>query len=465
MLAGSHSVDVHQVKTVASALYARGSVHESVALIRGARAREPGERAYDELLETMLAGRPIERSPTVELDLSLVDGWIRQGMLVEALALLGGTTLGTAETGQEWANLLGELLAPVPVDAEDTLVQMHTQLLSGGAAVALTLLEDRAKGEPRLPAWATRRLELLRWMLLDNAKAVERDEAPYGDAPTELARCIREPLGRRNIRAAAKAAEAFAAMHPESADARRVAEAFANLIAEIESQAEQAKEQTRTIPMYGPPAAAMQLRMGNLAVAGQVYERLIDENPEMDGLRLLLADVNAVLAAVDGRPVSDELLGENTMQVALPDGDRDEPALVLDLSDDDLPEDLVIPNTSVTETPERRAQRAAEAAVDAENTIPHPPEPPPREESGLVAVKNDYEDGPTLQTPSVDTSAAELEAQGRFGEAEQLYRALSGADPTNTRWRESAARCRKLRLGAAVGDASDVLVRQIVRIK
>lgn len=447
VLAGSQSVDVHQVKTVACVLYRRGSVYEGIALVRGARARAPEERGYDALLQQMLAGEALEQNPTVELDLALVDGWIRQGMLVEALALLGGTSLGSQETGQEWANLLGELLAPVPVDAEPTLVEMHRQLSSGGAAVALTLLEDRAKQDPPLPAWALRRLELLRWMLLDNAKSAEPDETPYGDAPTELARCIREPLGRRNIRAAAQAAEAFAKMHPESRDAQRVSEALDNLIQEIEKQAEQAKEQLRTIPMYGPPAAAMQLRMSNLAVAAQVYERLIDENPELDELRLILADVQAVLAAIDGRPVSDELMGENTLQVHLPEGERDEPALVLE-----LPEDLVIPNTAVSEIPSLHEERA---------------EAPPREtpeQSGMVAVSND-EGGPTLQTPSVDTSAAELESQGRFAEAEQLYRALAGADPNNARWRESAERCGKLRVGQALIDDGDVLVRQIVPIK
>jgi hypothetical protein len=237
VLAGSQSADAHrQVNAVARVLYATGAMSEGIALLRGAKAREGTSPELERLLAQMVAGERVAPGETTELDLSLVDAWIRRGMLVEALALLGGTSLGTAETGQEWANLLGELLAPVPVDAEPTLLEMHRQLLGGGAGVALTLLEDRAKTSPGLPAWALRRLEVLRWMLLDNASSAESDPTHDGSGPTALARAILQPLIRRNVPAAVEAARAFAADHPDDRDAGGVAEALANLYAETERQ-------------------------------------------------------------------------------------------------------------------------------------------------------------------------------------------------------------------------------------
>ncbi len=430
MVSARSQITDHQreVQAVAQVLYTRGSIHESVALVRGAKARDPGARFYAELLDALVAGdAPQNPGVTAELDLRLVDTWIRRGMLVEALALLGGTSLGTAETGQEWANLLGELLAPVPVDAEPTLVEMHRQLLTGGATVALTLLEDRAKREPSLPAWAMRRLDLLRWMLLDNARTAEPDATPDDAPPTELARVIREPLAVRSIRGAAAAASEYAAGRPDDRDAARAAEALANLVGEIERQAAKAQENQRTIPMYGAPAAAMQLRMGNIEVAGSVYERLLAESPEdADRLRLLKADVDAVLAAMSGRSLTeDELVGEPTTQIATHTGER------------------AIPVTSTSGLPQ----------------VPEAAAPPER--SGMMAVRAGDE-GPTLETPDAATSASELEASGRFAEAEAIYRGLAGTDPGDPRWPEAAARCRRLMDRPAT--RRDVLVRAIVRV-
>ena len=64
---------------------------------------------------------------------------------------------------------------------------------------------------------------------------------------------------------------------------------------------------------------------------------------------------------------------------------------------------------------------------------------------------------------------APLERQNRSNVKSWLGRAMRCWEDARDVWRsharKAARRCRKLRLGAAVGDASDVLVRQIVRIK
>src|SRR5688572_8163850 len=111
---GSQELDAEHAARV---LLARGSVREGIALLRGAVARNAEEEGCAALLREVIAGRlPPKNGEETELGLPLVDRWIRRGMLVEALAVLGGTPMASEETGREWANLLGELLAPVPFE-------------------------------------------------------------------------------------------------------------------------------------------------------------------------------------------------------------------------------------------------------------------------------------------------------------------------------------------------------------
>ncbi|MGE0786567.1 MAG: hypothetical protein AB7S26_12925 [Sandaracinaceae bacterium] len=473
------------VRAVAHALLARGSAYEGVALVRGAIAREPSSAEHRELLAALLEGNLEDSDETLRLDLALVDAWIRHGMLVEALALLGGTPLGTAEVGQEWANLLGELLAPVPVDAEPTLREMYRELLSGGATVALSLLEDRAKRQPPLPKWAYRRLEVLRWLLIDNARSAE-DERPMSTAgSTALGACLAEPLGRRNIRDAERAAQSFLERRPHDRDAIAVVDALAKLVAEMEAQAAHAQAQSRTIPMYGPQAAAMQLRMGNLEAAGAVYRRLIDEGADRN-LRPLLAAVQVLLDVMAGRPVlrhfgldedDEETTTElewsrppapscsgpaSTQEVTLQVGGSGDPLDVpLEGHALDVPLDveapthppppdgeLVIPGTSVSAAP----APAFSPADPVERSGFIPVFPPRKGDTVRRADVRDGDEGPTVQNPSADTSAAELELAGRFAEAESMYRALAMMHPGRLDWRASAERCRLRRLGYWSGE-------------
>jgi hypothetical protein len=307
-VSASPDVDL-EPERAARALLARGALREGMVLLRAVVARDPGEEGCARLLERLVLERgtqtpdAIDGDADVALTLEVVDRWIRSGMLVEALALLGGTPMGSEDTGREWANLLGELLAPVPVDAEPALVEMHRQLVTGGASVALVLLEERATGEPRMPAWAERRLELLRWMLLDNAHVAESAQPVDGAAPTALAEAVQRALVERSLTVLSDVARRFAAAQPDDTDARALVAAVDEMIAEVERHADDASPRPRTLPMFGHPSACMQLRMGNLEQACAVYRKLLQRQPDDTRAQHMLEVVQSVLRAARGEPV------------------------------------------------------------------------------------------------------------------------------------------------------------------
>lgn len=417
-MAGSLSANTdREVVQAACALHQVGSIDEAVALLRGAVRRDPSQMASHSLLKELENGdAPSAMGRSVELDFELVDRWIRNGMLVEALALLGGTALGSGDMGQEWANLLGELMAPVPVDAEETLVQMHRQLMSGGASVALTLLEERDRRAPMLPAWAVRRLEVLRWMLLDNARTQETTEVVV--PTTELAGVLARALKHRGLTAGRAALAEFTAAHPDDRDAARALAAIETLDEDITRHVHLSQGSSNTMPMVGHVAAAMQLRMGNLDNAKAIYANMIEEEDD-ERAKVMVSEVEILIAALAGEPlVEDELAGEATqMRAAQPE----------------------IPMTTETRLPE---------------------------ESGPVIVTQvgvPELDGPTAQFPAVDRGAEELAAAGRLAEAEEIYRALAELEPHRG---ELGARADELRARRIAGGAtSGVLVRVILPVK
>lgn len=404
----------------ARALFARGAVREGLALLRGAVARDREEEGCAALLERAQRGDIEPMSSTPKLGLGVVDAWIRRGMLVEALALLSGTELGSSEIGHEWADLLGELLAPVPAHAEPTLFEMHRQLLSGGASVALTLLDERARREPTLPAWALRRLSLLRWMLLDNAGSAEHDsELP--PAATALASAIAAPLKQRSLGGTLSAARAFASLHPDDRDAPRLVSALERLVTEIELHGSTEAEQARTLPMFGRPAAAMQLRMGNLAQAVVVYRKLAARYPEDPDPAILATEVETVLRAAAGEPLGgDELEGEPTRMTA---------------TFGDEPTDLELGEATDAEAP----------GVRLEHSGPHSRLPPIEAVAPMAREPAPPQTGEHSLTGASGTIATELERQGRFGEAEQAYRDLAELFPDEPQWarRAEAVRARR----------------------
>ncbi len=436
-----------QVADVARALHQRGSTGEGVTLLRGALRRDQSQRSTRELLEVLSAGGSPSASGVVEFDLGLVDGWIRRGMLVEALALLGGTSLGSRELGREWANLLGELLAPVPVEAEAVLVEMYEQLLSGGASVALTLLEERDRQQPAMPAWATRRLELLRWMLLDNAEVAHSFSAGDHLSPSELAGVL-EVAERKGLRAGHVAVKAFVEMHPGHADGARTLEALENILGDLDRQASLLAKNNKTMPMVGHTAALMQLRMGNLRPAAKVYASMVEGGGD-DRASSLLSEVQVLLRVLDGQPADgafEPLEGEVTQLLASGPG-----------TDQPFPDDE--PTTS-----------DPSAAVIATAQMPRfelPKSSPSQQEGGHPAglgppVGVDL--APTTQQPAADRHAEKLVAQGRLEEAEALYHGLLDVAPERTEWQRRIVELRGMREHRDAAPAG-VLVRIIVPVK
>jgi hypothetical protein len=303
---------------VARAMVARGARREAEIVLRGTLARGGHDGDAHFALATLERGGSLPPGPTPRLDLELVDRWIREGLLVEALALLAGIDLGGP--AEEWANLLGELLAPVPAHAEDAFVQMHRELTSGGASLALTILED-CERRGGMPGWAERRLSLLRWMLLDNAEAAPDDHAPQGMAPSALAAVLRVPLAQRSLEGVLDAVEEYARSRPDDLDVRALLPLVRLLVREMTTLLQMDLSGFQTVPVAGRPAAAMQLRMGNLDGAASIYRSLTAKQPGDTMVSQLHDAVRGLQRVLEGRPVLDRSFAPPRDEVRAP---RDE---------------------------------------------------------------------------------------------------------------------------------------------
>ena len=451
MNAGTESTSDAEVERVANVLIARGSTREAAAMLRGAIARDPLQERCARRLAAIVAGGPsvpARADADVEVGFSRVNEWIRRGMLVEALALLGGTPLGSQETGREWANLLGELLAPVPVDAEDVFAQVHRQLLTGGASVALTLLEERARTTPKVPAWAERRLDVLRWMLLDNAGIAEAVPEITSTVPSALADAIRSSLQSRNLNAALEAARAFASSHPGHRDAVRTADALDDIVQEIGRSAADDEAMNMTIPVVGRPAAALQLRMGNLKQGASVYRKMLVKTPDDIVAQGLLDSVQALMRALDGQPVVEDAAD-------LASTNPSAPRLVVDqLATPAAVQKLQIPNTKITRVPEAKSLEGSSTAPGFGGPAPTP--------AFIAPVIEPSNEKITDQASGGVRRAEELLAEGRLAEAEAIFRGLASLEPDTSHWTQRADEIRKKR--EARSRRSTVKIRTIKQI-
>jgi tetratricopeptide (TPR) repeat protein len=167
--------------------------------------------------------------------------------------------------------------------------------------------------------------------------------------------------------------------------------------------------------MFGHPAAAMQMRMGNLKQACVVYRKLLAKHPDDELGRTMLEHTEAVMRAVRGEPVVDDYqaFDETTNQ----DG---EPLF-----------DLNIPPTAVTGTPVL-------------------------ERSGRTPVRLPLPEGVEEDDPV--EQAEHYLAEGRLEEAEAIYRQLAQDDPDNPEWLQRSEAVRAAREGETNGV---VLVRVI----
>ena len=96
-------------------------------------------------------------------------------------------------------------------------------------------------------------------------------------------------------------AERFAEAHPQDADARDAVRMLELLVTEAESGMGDQAFSVQTVPVFGRPAAAMQLRMANLKGAFSIYERLTETQPGDPTVRALHEAVRGVQRVLEGR--------------------------------------------------------------------------------------------------------------------------------------------------------------------
>jgi hypothetical protein len=180
--------------------------------------------------------------------------------------------------------------------------------------------------------------------------------------------------------------------------------------------------------MFGHPAAAMQLRMGNLPQACVVYRKLLSKHPDDEDARTMVETIEALLRATRGEPV--EVWAADTH-----------------LGEDDGPGDLEIPATTVTAIAERPSEAPEESGPVMLGAIP----------DGLGGE----DEGSTTEMPSAPQEAERLLAEGKLEEAELIYRSLAAANPEDAAWARRADEVRSLR----AGDPGVVLVRAIRTVK
>lgn len=302
------SVALPPTDHVARVLLKDGARDEALSLLRAAVARDPGERACAALLRAVEA-RPDASvyGPDLRLDLGLVETYTRSGMLLEALAILRGARLDGTEEGRRRLAVLEELLAPCPRGADEELLRTDVELRTGGAAVALTVLEERIARDPDVPEWALRRHALLSDVLLSHAQPAPRSSSVDVSARSPLARALGERFAARDVNGALDAAREMARQHPGEVHYAAVVEALDRLVAAMrKASKDRAAPLLSTQPMTGETVALFQLRMGNVPEAERYFRKLVLEAPLDHLARQRLEDIQAVRQALEDRGVAGE---------------------------------------------------------------------------------------------------------------------------------------------------------------
>jgi len=285
-----------------------------MSLLRAAIRRDPGERACAALIKALEA-RPdaAVSGPELVLDLPLVDDYVARGMLLEARAELSGAGPDAAGPGFDRARALDELLSPVPEGAEPALIEAFRHLLTGGASLSLSLIEEHLQRGEALPPWAAHRRSVLRRLLLDrvldsatsgaHAVTAASGQLAPGDAESDanaLASIVTRLIQERDLRGAAARLQAHCASAPYDVAAVVAAAALERIVVVLDQRDPPPdRMDTRTAPMGAGKVADLNLRMGNLVEAERLYRRTLLDDPENAQLRTMLDDVQSVRRFLD----------------------------------------------------------------------------------------------------------------------------------------------------------------------
>lgn len=488
-------------------------------LLRAATRRDPGERACAALLRALEA-RPdaAVSGPEVELDLSLAEAYVARGMFLEARAVLIGAGLDRVSPGADHARVLDELLAPLPADAEPELLQAFRHLMTGGASLSLSLVEEHVQRGQALPPWAARRRTVLRALLLDHVleSAAQAATEPGSQAapvlhgasgePSALARETARLVAERDLRGAVAQLRAHCASAPDDVSAAIGAEALERLLHVLETRDGLPDAiDTRTLPMGPQKVAELHLRMGNLAESERLYRRVVLDQPENLELRAMLDDVQAVARflaspsapvaprapAAQSRPVdaaATEIGIRPTVPLAVVDYDDG------DSTEEDGPEELARLYTDITGA---RAADPSDAATDelptrpadvtrrvSPSDLPRVPTGAPSTApvlskksagpsggfsatTGYAAAKGGASSAPSWDDDETNTLAPALEAelllkQGFAIRALELYRILAEGKPVGDPHCRRVAEIEALILAERLPMPDDVTVQRDV---
>lgn len=334
-------------------------------LLRAAVRRDPGERACAALVKALEA-RPdaAVSGPELTLDLVLVDDYVTRGMLLEARAVLAGARLDGAGAGADRARALDELLAPLPDAADPALLEVFRHLMTGGASLSLSLVEEHLQHGHALPAWAARRRSLLRSVLLDRAletatsaadavSAAASEPVPVEQPPevglNAVAAEVGRLIGERDLRGASAYLHAHCASFPDDVASAIGDAALHRLVGALELHEGGAQElsDTRTMPMGAKKVAELHLRMGNLAESEGLFRRVVLDEPDDVELRTMLDDVQAVRRFLETPVATAPTLQGGTLRQLMPLGSAELgvrpteplPVVVYDADDEPTEED------------------------------------------------------------------------------------------------------------------------------
>ena len=312
---------------VARVLLKNGARDEAVMLLRAAIARDPGEKACAALLRAVQA-RPDAAvyGPDLDLNLSLVSAYARSGMLLEALAVLRGARLEGSAGGSRLADMLRELLQPCPDGSDAYLQEVDSELRTGGATIALTMLDQRMAAGTTTPDWARRRHALLQDLLFGSAERAP-SAPPPAPSPSPQVAALVEHVRARDLRGALRTVCDASARDPSNIDAAAAAEALGRLVPAIERAiSDQGGGDMRTQPMTGVEVGLFQLKMGNLEEAERVFRKVLMDAPADADARQSLDDLQTFRRLLEGRPAMgraaagvDPLMETMTVSTRLPE--------------------------------------------------------------------------------------------------------------------------------------------------
>lgn len=303
---GTHTGELPPDEHVARALVKLGARHAAVAFLEAVLTRQPHHRTCLMLLDVVRHDPEGDYfAPVLDFHMDMVFAYCHQGLLREARAVLRGSGLAETPDGAVREAILDELLQdPEPSGRDVTLRDVATQLRSGGAHTALSILDQRIQDGLTVPAWALRFHTLLQHVLLDVADVSEMTvDGAHFDVTAKVVRALRS----RDLRCAREMLD-MAPDRISTDDGPMRAELGRGLdvlIREVQ-RAQEAKETEdgsgRQGLVHGTLAAAYQVSLGNYRVAARMYEALLSRHPELAAAREQLQAVRVVLRFLEADP-------------------------------------------------------------------------------------------------------------------------------------------------------------------